>query len=98
MIEQAAVGKNVIKPLVCQKLTSLFIFQQLEIFITVDQTVHVDDGAVLNEITGIATTSHADDAARFGVCLEESGDVVGWIGRLPFMIGHIGADAKPKWR
>ena len=65
--QQARTGKDNGHAMFAQVGRSLAILQGKEIFLAVDEAVHVDDGSVVNEVADIAAARHADDAAWWSV-------------------------------
>ncbi len=62
--------------------------QRLKIGVAIDQTIHIDNGTVLNKITDVAAASESDDTARLGAFLQQRDNihVRGISG--PVIVGH----------
>ena len=67
LIKDGWVGQNVIEPCIFKICSCLPGLKRLEIRIAINQSVHIGDCTVMNEVADVATTGNTNDTSRFSM-------------------------------
>src|SRR6188474_2678307 len=88
LIEDSWIGEHVIEPGIFKIRSCLPGPESLKIRITIDQPIHVGDGAVMNEVADVAAAGNSYNTARLSMFFEQKAHVQKWSICLPVIIRH----------